>query len=245
MIRIRKSSDRGRFRSDWLDARLSFSFGIYGDPAYDGYSDLLVLNDDRVAPGAGFAEHPHADVEVMSYPIAGVIEHRDSLGHHVLMRPGDVHLMRAGTGIRHSEMNASGTDPEHHLQWWIRPAVAGLPPSYARLQVPAREKRNRWRVLASPAGADASLVLAQDARVLVAVVDGSTLHYRPGAGRLTYVHAVAGAVKINGFELQSADAAFIEQEPRVAFTSPAGHTAEVLLFDLRAVPDRAEHTPSG
>lgn len=233
MIRIRKSSDRGRFRSDWLDARLSFSFGIYGDPAFDGHSDLQVLNDDRVAPGAGFAMHPHADVEVMSYPIAGTIEHRDSLGHRTLMRPGDVHLMRAGTGIRHSEMNASRVDPEHHLQWWIRPAAAGLRPAYARLQVLADEKLNRWRVLAAPGGAGGSLALAQDARVLVAVVDGSTLVYRPSARRRSYLHVVRGEVAVNGQVLACADAAFLEQESAIALTTPPGRPAEVLLFDLR------------
>ena len=233
MIRIRKSSDRGRFRSDWLDARLSFSFGIHGDPAYDGYSDLLVLNDDRVAAGAGFAMHPHADVEVMSYPIAGAIEHRDSLGHRTLMRPGDVHLMRAGTGIRHSEMSASSVEPEHHLQWWIRPAALGLPPAYAHMHVAASEKLNRWRVLAAPGGAGGSLALAQDARVLVAVVDGSTLVYTPPARRLSYLHVVRGDLTLNGLLLASADAAFVEQEPAIVLTAPAGRPAEVLLFDLR------------
>ena len=242
MIRLRPGRDRGRFRNVWLDARFSFSFGGYRDPAFDGYSDLLVLNDDRVAPGAGFADHPHVDVEVMSYPIAGVIEHRDSLGHRALMRPGDVHLMRAGTGIRHSEMNASTVDPEHHLQWWIRPALAGLPPAYAHLKVAASEKQNQWRVLAAPDGAGGSLALAQDARVLVAVIDGSTLSYRPAPGRLTYVHVVAGEVVINGVELHGADAAFIERESCVAFTAPAGRPAEVLVFDLRPLAGRAGPT---
>ncbi len=235
MIRIRKSSDRGHWRSDWLDARFSFSFGSYRDPAYDGYSDLQVLNDDRVAPGAGFAMHPHADVEVMSYPIAGAIEHRDSLGHRTLMRPGDVHLMRAGTGIRHSEMNASGVDPEHHLQWWIRPAATGLPPAYEHMHVAASEKLNRWRVLAAPGGTGGSLALAQDARVLVAVIDGSTLVHTPRASRLSYLHVVRGDVTLNGQLLCSADAAFVEQEPAIVLAAPAGRHAEVLLFDLGEV----------
>jgi redox-sensitive bicupin YhaK (pirin superfamily) len=233
MIRIRKSSDRGRFRSDWLDARFSFSFGSYRDPAHDGYSDLLVLNDDRVAPGAGFAMHPHADIEVMSYPMAGTIEHCDSLGHRALMRPGDVHLMRAGTGICHSEMNASTVEPEHHLQWWIRPSAAGLPPAYAHMHVAAGEKLNQWRVLAAPGGATGSLALAQDARVLAAVVEGSALVYIPPARRLSYLHVVRGDVTLNGLLLANADAAFVEQEPAIVLTAPAGRSAEVLLFDLR------------
>ena len=152
MIRIRRSADRGHFRNHWLDARFSFSFGDYQDRAFDGYSDLMVLNEDRVAPGGGFVEHGHRDVEVMSYPVSGAVEHRDSLGNVAIMRPNDVHLMRAGRGIRHSEMNASDREPEHHLQWWIRPAASGLEPGYQRLSVPAADKHNRWRLLASPTG---------------------------------------------------------------------------------------------
>ena len=151
MIRLRPSEARGRFRNHWLDARFSFSFGNYRDPAFDGYSDLWVLNEDIVAPGGGFAEHEHEDVEVMSYPVSGAVEHRDSLGNVATLRPGDVHLMRAGRGIRHSEMNASATEPEHHLQWWIRPATRGLAPGYQRIHVDASDKRGRFRMLASPA----------------------------------------------------------------------------------------------
>ncbi len=122
MIRIRKSAERGRMRNAWLDARFTFSFGPYRDPEFDGYSDLLVLNDDRVAPGGGFAPHAHRDIEAISYMLAGEVEHRDSLGNATRIRAGDVHRMTAGSGIRHSEMNASQTEPEHHLQLWLRPA---------------------------------------------------------------------------------------------------------------------------
>jgi len=233
MIRVRRSADRGRFRNHWLDARFSFSFGDCQDRAFDGYSDLLVLNEDHVAPGGGFAEHGHRDVEVMSYPISGAVEHRDSLGNVAILRPNDVHLMRAGRGIRHSEMNASQHDPEHHLQWWIRPSVSGLEPGYQRLSVRAEDKFNRWRVLASPSGEDDSLVVAQDVRVLAAIVDGTSLTYRPAAGRRVLLHLVAGQAAVGSEWLVAGDGAFIEGEIPVVSNPLQGAAAEVLLFDLR------------
>ncbi len=233
MIRLRPADTRGQFRNHWLDARFSFSFGAYRDPDFDGYSDLMVLNDDRVAPGTGFAAHPHEDVEVMSYPVSGAVEHRDSLGNVALMQPGDVHLMRAGRGIVHSEMNASALQPEHHLQWWIRPAVRGLPPAYAKLHVPRADKLGRWRLLASPDAADGSLAIAQDARVWAAVVDGGTLDYRSGVRRKLYLHVVSGILALNDRHLSAGDAAFIENEASIPVSAARGANAEVLLFDLR------------
>jgi redox-sensitive bicupin YhaK (pirin superfamily) len=242
MIRIRPGHTRGRFSNDWLDARFSFSFGSYHDPAYDGYSDLMVLNDDRVAPGGGFAPHPHVDVEVMSYPISGTIEHRDSLGNVALMRPGDVHLMRAGTGIRHSEMNASASEPEHHLQWWIRPAATGLQPGYQRRHLSVADKRNRWAVLAAPDRAprtdrtdqtDGALSIAQDVRIFAALIDGAVLRHEPAPGRRAYLHVVAGEAVVGGQALGAGDAAFFEGEPVVVAPLRPGAAAEVLLFDLR------------
>ena len=236
MIRLRPAASRGHFRNAWLDARFSFNFGSYREAGFDGYSDLLVLNDDLVAPGGGFSEHPHTDVEVMSYPLAGAVEHRDSLGHRALMKPGDVHLMRAGSGIRHSEMNASAAQPERHLQWWIRPARRGLAPAYARLHLPHAAKHNRWRTLAAPAGtagADNALPLAQDARVLSSWLQGHALAYRPPPGRRTYLHVAEGAVQLQGHSLVAGDAAFIEDEPQIVLRAAA--TADLLLFDLRPV----------
>ncbi len=233
MIQVRKSDTRGRFRNRWLDARFSFSFGGYRDPAFDGYSDLWVLNDDRVAPGGGFATHPHEDVEVMSYPLSGAIEHRDTLGNVALLRPGDVHLMRAGTGIRHSEMNASDTEPEHHLQWWIRPAAKGLAPAYARIRVEPQGKRGRLRLIGSPDGADGSLAVAQDVRVFAAIVDSAPISYRPPRGRRTHLHVARGALQVNGHALDSGDGAFAEDVDEITLTPLAGQSAEVLLFDLR------------
>lgn len=231
MIRLRPGATRGHFRNGWLDARFSFNFGSYREPGFEGYGDLLVLNEDIVAPGAGFAEHPHADVEVMSYPLEGGVLHRDSIGHQRTMRPGDVHLMRAGSGIRHSEMNASAAEPERHLQWWIRPARRSLAPAYAALHMPREAMFNRWRTLAAPDGADGALPLAQDARVLAAWVLGRALAYHPPRGRRSYLHVARGAVQCGPHALQAGDAAFIEDESALAVQSAAG--AELLLFDLR------------
>lgn len=233
MIRLRLSSERGHFQNDWLDARFSFNFGDYQAPGCAGYSDLLVLNEDRVAPGAGFTAHGHQDVEVMSYPLAGVVEHRDSLGHRALMRPGDVHLMRAGRGILHSEMNGSADAPEHHLQWWIRPAEAGLAPSYARLSVPPATALNQWRLLASPDGRDGALPLAQDAQVWLTRLDGAVLCWLPTPGRRIYLHLASGALTVNGQSLAAGDAAFVEEEELLTFSAARGAQAELLLFDLR------------
>jgi redox-sensitive bicupin YhaK (pirin superfamily) len=232
MIRLRPAAARGRFRNDWLDARFSFSFGDYRDPAFDGYGDLWVLNDDRVAPGAGFTAHPHSDVEVMSYPLSGVIEHRDSLGNRALMRPGDVHLMRAGTGIVHSEMNASADEPEQHLQWWIRPARRGLSPAYARLSLDPADMHDRLRLIGSPDGAASSLLIAQDLRVWAGrVIEHGFSHALP-LHRRAYLHVARGALVVNGLQLADGDGAFVESESQLRF-APAGRTAELLLFDLR------------
>jgi len=233
MIRIRRSADRGHFRNEWLDARFSFSFGDYQDRAFDAYSDLLVLNEDRVAPGGGFAVHGHRDVEVMSYPVSGAVEHRDSLGNVAIMTPNDVHLMRAGRGIRHSEMNASDREPEHHLQWWIRPAVSGLEPGYQRISVSAADKHNRWCLLASPRGENGALLIAQDVRVLAAWIDGTSLSHHATSGRRIYLHVVAGEAAVGSERLMAGDAAFIENEPAVITSTGPDASADVLLFDLR------------
>lgn len=230
MIRLHHRDARGRFRNHWLDARFSFSFGAWRDPEHDGCSDLRVFNEDRVAPGGGFTEHPHADVEVMSYPVAGTIEHRDSLGHVALMRPGDVHLMRAGTGIRHSEMNASATEPEHHLQWWIRPATTGLAPGYQRMHLTPRALAAGLCLIASPTGEAGSLQLAQDLRIHATRLVSRRLHHRPAPGRWLWLYVVQGACTLNGQGLQAGDAALVVAEPALVL---AAADAELLLFDLR------------
>lgn len=231
MIRIRRAADRGHFRNAWLDARFTFSFGDYQDDRFRGYSDLLVLNDDRVQAGAGFGPHGHVDIEAMSYPLEGAIVHRDSLGNNATIGVGDVQHMTAGRGIRHSEMNASATAPEHHLQWWIAPARAGLPPAHAVRHFTPADKRNRLRLIASAEGREGSLAVPQDIRIFASVLDGAALDYAPPPGRLTYLHVATGALQLDADALVAGDGAFIEAEPRIRLASAA--TAELILFDLR------------
>lgn len=231
MIKIRHGSERGHFRNHWLEARFSFSFGHYRAPDHDSYSDLLVLNEDLVQPGQGFAPHFHMNIEAISYPLAGKIEHRDSEGHVARMGPGDVQRMTAGYGITHSEMNASATEPEHHLQFWISPARQGLPPSYEQITINAREKRDRLRLIASPDGKESSLMLHQDTRIYAAVIGEKPVGYRPPPGRRTYLHVARGSIRAADRNLKGGDGAFIEDELHLSMESDT--EGEILLFDLR------------
>lgn len=231
MILVRRGETRGSFRNHWLEARFSFSFGDWRDPRFDRWSDLVAFNEDQVAPGGGFAEHPHADVEVMSYPVSGAIEHRDSMGQVARMERGDVHLMRAGRGIRHSEMNASAVEPEHHLQWWIRPALRGLEPYYRRIRIAPGSMRDHARLLASPDGADGSLPLAQDARVFARALWAASWVPPVAGARKAFLHVVSGQVAFAGQVLRAGDEVFARRAALPAL-EPAGG-GEVLLFDLR------------
>lgn len=231
MLKIRRAQDRGHFRNDWLDARFSFSFGGYRDPEYDGYSDLLVLNEDRVKPGRGFAPHSHTDIEAISYPLSGEIEHRDSVGNVARMRPGDVQRMSAGRGITHSEMNASAEQPEHHLQFWIAPAQRGLAPGYEQRHFDRSELEGRLRLIASPDGGEGSLTVHQDARVYALLARDKAVQYRPPQGRRTYLHVARGSLQFNGHPLAAGDGAATQDLDRLELLGAP--EAEVLLFDLR------------
>lgn len=231
MIDIRPGSARGVLRNEWLDARFTFSFGPYRDPRYDGYSDLLVLNDDRVAPGGGFAPHSHRDIEAISYVLAGEVEHRDSLGNVARLRAGDVHRMSAGRGITHSEMNASQLRPERHLQLWVRPDRRALEPGYEQRSFPEAEKRGRLRLLASRDGRQGSLVVNQDTNLYATIADGKGVEYAPPPGRRTFLHVARGAGALNGLALAEGDGAFIEGEERLWIAGLP--EAEVLVADLR------------
>lgn len=231
MIKVRYGSERGHFRNHWLNAYFSFSFGGYRDPIYDHYSDLLALNEDLVQPGAGFKPHSHTDIEAISYPLTGEIEHRDSVGNVARMRPGDVQRMTAGRGITHSEMNASATAPEHHLQFWIAPAERGLAPGYEQRTFDVAQKLGRLRLIASPTGSDGSLTLHQNTRIFAAVLKNGTVTYAVPPRRRTYLHVAHGVMRINGLDLTGGDGAIVEGEPRLNLES--AKEAEVLLFDLR------------
>ncbi|MDX2220674.1 MAG: pirin family protein [Burkholderiales bacterium] len=233
MVRLRKARDRGVFRNHWLDARFTFSFGPYHDERFMGYSDLLVLNDDRVQPGQGFGPHGHVDIEALSYPLTGAIEHRDSLGNIERIGVGDVQHMTAGRGIRHSEMNASAHEPEHHLQFWIAPAETGLPPAHAVRHFSRSAKLNRLCLIASADGREGSHAVPQDIRIFASVLAHAALDHEPPAGRAGYVHVARGELHLNGHGLAEGDGAFIEAESRIQFSAP--DEAEFLFFDLRPI----------
>lgn len=231
MIQIRKADARGATRLDWLDSRHSFSFAGYYDPRFLGYRDLVAINDDRMIGGSGFPTHPHRDMEIISYVVAGGLKHRDSTGAEGVIGVGEVQRMRAGTGIRHSEYNAFDDRETRFLQIWIRPDRQGLTPGYEQIRPDDAARRDRLAVIASTDGRDGSLQLAQDAVVLASTLSprGRVVH-RPGAGRHHWVQVVDGAVAVNGTALGTGDGAALAGVDVLVLDSTTG--AEVLVFDL-------------
>jgi redox-sensitive bicupin YhaK (pirin superfamily) len=230
MIRLRKSSDRGHLNHGWLDTFHTFSFGDYYDPAQMGFRSLRVINEDRVAPGQGFGMHGHRDMEIVTLVLEGELEHKDSLGHGEVLRPGELQRMSAGTGIRHSEFNPSASEWVHLYQIWLLPREKGLAPGYEQKAIPAAET-NEWRLIASPEGDHGSLTIQQDARLLLAKLSpGESAQHALDPGRHAWVQVLRGKVRLGEDELAAGDAAAISDEPAVAIA--ATEAAEVLLFDL-------------
>jgi redox-sensitive bicupin YhaK (pirin superfamily) len=231
MIEIRRSQERGHARHGWLDSFHSFSFADYHDPAHMGFGPLRVINEDRVQPGQGFGTHSHRDMEIISYVLDGGLAHKDSMGNGSTIRPGDVQRMSAGTGVAHSEFNASREQPVHFLQIWIEPSVRGVRPSYEEKRFDEASKRGTLRLIASPDGREGSVTIHQDANVYATLLDGDeAVEHAPRAGRRTYVHVVRGDVSVNGEPLGHGDAVKISGERSVRLER--GRGAEVLLFDL-------------
>lgn len=231
MIAIRDRLERGRSREGWLDSRHTFSFSDYYDPAHTGFRSLRVLNEDTVAPGAGFPRHSHRDMEIISYVLEGELEHNDSLGSGAVIRPGDVQRMSAGTGVQHSEFNPSKTSPVHFLQIWIIPDRERLPPSYEQKAFPIAERRGRLRVVAAPRPEDGAVTIHQDARLFIADLGpGQRVRHEVARGRGVWVQLARGIALLNGKQMQAGDGAAIEDEPLV--TVEAETQAELLLFDL-------------
>jgi len=231
MIEIRRSEDRGHADHGWLKSQHSFSFAGYFDPAHVEFGVLRVINEDRVAPGGGFGTHPHRDMEIISYVLAGELAHRDSMGNGSVIRPGDVQRMSAGTGVFHSEMNPSGTTPVHFLQIWIRPNRMGIAPGYEQKRFEEADKRGRLRLIASGDGAEGSVLIHQDARLHAGLFDGSeSARLDVEAGRRVYVHLVRGELVVNGTVLAGGDALKLTDTARVELAQ--GRDAEVLVFDL-------------
>jgi len=229
---VRRADDRGLANFGWLHSRHTFSFGSYFAPQHVGFSDLLVINDDRVSPGRGFDTHGHRDMEIFSYVLQGGLQHRDSMGTGSVIRPGDVQMMSAGSGVLHSEFNASREDLVHFLQVWIVPDRKGVAPRYQQRHFTADEKRGRLRLIISPDGAEGSLSVYQDARVYAGLFDGDERQALPlAAGRYAYVHVARGSLEVNGERLDEGDGARLRDPGEIRLTG--GRAAEVLLFDLR------------
>jgi redox-sensitive bicupin YhaK (pirin superfamily) len=230
MLTIRRAQDRGHANHGWLDSYHTFSFGDYYDPRQMGFGSLRVLNDDTVDGGQGFPPHSHRDMEIISYVLDGALQHKDSMGTGSVIKPGDVQRMSAGPGVTHSEYNASPTEPVHFLQIWILPRRAGLPAGYEQKNFSADEKRGRFRLVASPDGADGSVHIQQDARMYAALVDGQHPVTHALGGRKAWLHLARGSATVNGQPLAAGDGLAIEGEPSLSISSDSD--GEVLLFDL-------------
>jgi redox-sensitive bicupin YhaK (pirin superfamily) len=232
MLTLRKASERGAADHGWLKSFHTFSFAGYRNPREQGFSDLLVINDDRVAAAKGFGQHPHRDMEIFSYVLEGALEHKDTLGTGSVIRPGDVQLMSAGRGVAHSEYNHSASEPVHFLQIWIVPDVSGATPRYQQEHFSAEQKRGRLQLIISPDGADGSLSVRQDARVYSGLFDGAeTATLELAADRYAYVHVARGSVVLNGERLGEGDGVRVRDEQSLQLSE--GADAEVLVFDLR------------
>jgi redox-sensitive bicupin YhaK (pirin superfamily) len=230
MLTLRKAEDRGHANHGWLDSHHTFSFADYYDPRHMGFGPLRVINDDTVAPGAGFPSHGHQDMEIISYVLDGALEHKDSMGNGSVIKPGEVQLMSAGPGVVHSEHNASKKNPVHFLQIWLLPRRKGLPSGYAQKYFGDDEKRGRLRLVASPDGADGSVRIQQDARMFATLVGGGNAVSHTFGGRKGWLHVARGIAEVNGTSLKAGDGLAIDGEKQISITSKDG--GEVLLFDF-------------
>jgi len=231
MLTVRRAADRGHAQHGWLDSRHTFSFADYHDPRHMGFRALRVINDDRVAPGAGFGTHPHRDMEIVTYVLEGGLEHRDSMGTGSVIRPGDVQRMSAGTGVTHSENNASKSEPVHFLQIWLIPERRGLPPSYEQKTFALPERRGKLRVVASPDSRDGSVAIHSDVLLYAGLFDAGERAALPlGKDRMAWVQVAAGDVRINGKTFGAGDGVALSDEAQVEIEGVAG--GEVLVFDL-------------
>jgi redox-sensitive bicupin YhaK (pirin superfamily) len=232
MINIRKARDRGHADRGWLKSRFSFSFADYYDPEHMGFRALRVINDDRIAPGTGFGPHAHRDMEIVTYVLEGKLRHRDSMGQEHVLGPNEVQAMSAGTGVVHSEFNASETEPVHSLQIWILPDREDREPSYQQIGFAPAEKRGRLRLLAAPdrKGSQPMTVIGQDASIYAAELErNETVEYKLGAGRHAWVQVARGTISLNGLSLEKGDGAAVSEEQELLF----GGSGEFLLFDLK------------
>ena len=231
MIEIRKADDRGHAQYGWLESYHTFSFAGYNDTNHSGFRSLRVINEDRVQPGKGFGNHSHRDMEIISYVLEGALEHKDSMGNGSVIRRGDIQLMRAGTGVRHSEFNHSPEEPVHFLQIWILPDEEGLEPGYDQRHFPLERGRNTLRLFASRDGRTASMRVHQNADLYAAVLEtGHSVTHSLDDGRYAWVQVARGRVRLNGIPLEEGDGAAVSNETTIEITGIG--SAEILVFDL-------------
>jgi quercetin 2,3-dioxygenase len=231
MIRVRRANERGHANHGWLDSHHTFSFADYYDASHMGFRGLRVINEDRVEPGRGFGTHGHRDMEIISYVLEGALEHRDSIGTGSVIRPGEVQRMSAGSGVRHSEMNGSKTEPVHFLQIWILPEKAGIDPSYEQRAFSDEERRGKLRLVAARGGEAGSVTVHADMKLYAGNFDaGESAELELARGRHAWVHVARGQARVNGQLLEAGDAVALSEEPAVRVE--AGKGAEVLVFDL-------------
>lgn len=234
MINIRSSSDRGVGRHGWLTTRHTFSFANYYDETQMGFRDLRVINEDTVAPGQGFGAHRHEDMEIISIVMEGALAHKDSSGGDGVLRRGEVQRMSAGTGVVHSEFNASREEPVHFFQIWILPAKEGITPGYEQTLIAEEERKGRLRLLVAPGGRDGALDIHQDALLYSAILgEGESVEHQLAPGRGAWVQLARGTIELNGRTLQQGDGAAVEDEPSLKIVARGSEGAEIFLFDLR------------
>ncbi|MBJ6724576.1 pirin family protein [Geomesophilobacter sediminis] len=231
MITIRKAAERGHADHGWLNTYHTFSFANYYDPRFMGFRDLRVINEDRVAPGEGFPRHPHQDMEIVSYVLAGALEHKDSMGTGSVIRPGDVQRMSAGTGVTHSEFNHSRNEELHFLQIWILPAQEGTAPSYEQKFFSPEDKEGKLRLIGSPDGRDGSVTIGQDVNLYAALVHpGDALRHIIRSRRHAWVQVAGGSIMVNGHRLDAGDGLAASEEELLEISGVKA--GEILLFDL-------------
>ncbi len=231
MIQIRKSATRGKADHGWLNSMHTFSFANYHDPRYTQFGPLRVINEDKVIGGQGFGTHSHSNMEIVSYVLGGALEHKDSMGTGSVLRYGDVQRMSAGSGVSHNEFNHSADEPVHFLQIWLFPDQENIEPSYQETHFTPDDKRGQLRLIASPDGADGSLLIHQDARIFASILDGAQrLQHTLAPGRGAYVQVARGQLQVNGITLEAGDA--LQMRDEVQVTLENGNDAEVLVFDV-------------
>ena len=234
MITVRRSDERGRGDRGWLQSRFTFSFADYSDPQFAGFRSLKVMNEDKVAPGEGFGPHAHRDMEIITFVLEGRLAHRDSMSGPHTVGPNEIQTMSAGTGVVHSEVNASNTEPVHLLQIWIEPSAEDLPPFYQQVAIPDERKRGRLHMLAGPrTGEEPATFINQDARLYVAELrDGEAVTRDLGPGRHAWVQVIRGETSVNGQPLAEGDGAAVSGEDQMIVAGRGRQGGEVLLFDL-------------